>query len=287
MNELLINDCRRRQICYHLHVKLAQSRPIVKHHSCAYSSSIFSHLISAAPVEASVASHTVQPGSQPSQPAFVQSVSDPWPGTERQPIKLCPQNSLSTPPFLLSNMFFKRLSRGSRANSYAEDEYDSRPRSQDKYSQDKYAQDKYSQEQYDLDDSPRQSALQHNIAPPSPTKETTRDMYSPSTRTSQLPQEPYAQARGLPANNGQTSRQNSAAFEVAPAAPGKEHAPAPDLLTRAFHEAVRPYSEKIEHLEAQLADMQHWVEQLELQRNEMYSWIDKRGLRPGMMMLVK
>lgn len=177
-------------------------------------------------------------------------------------------------------MFFKRLSRGSRQNSYAEDDYDQRPRSQDKYSHDHQHQH---QQQYDIDDSPRQSTLQHNIAPPSPTKETTRDMYPPQQRKSQLPQEPYAQSRGLPLNNGAGSRQNSAAFEVAPVVPGKEHQPAPDMLTRAFNEAVRPYAEKIDQLEAQLADMQHWVEQLEQQKLEMYSWIDKRGLRPGIL----
>jgi len=56
---------------------------------------------------------------------------------------------------------------------------------------------------------------------------------------------------------------------------------APDLLTRAFNEAVRPYTDKIEQLEAQVADLQSWVEQLEVQRSEVHSWIDKRGLRPG------
>jgi phage-related minor tail protein len=57
--------------------------------------------------------------------------------------------------------------------------------------------------------------------------------------------------------------------------------PMPDLLAQAFNQAVRPYTEKIEQLESQLADMQSWVEQLEQQRAEVHSWIDKRGLRPG------
>lgn len=56
--------------------------------------------------------------------------------------------------------------------------------------------------------------------------------------------------------------------------------PMPDLLAQAFNQAIRPYTEKIEQLESQLADMQSWVEQLEQQRSEVYSWIDKRGLRP-------
>lgn len=57
--------------------------------------------------------------------------------------------------------------------------------------------------------------------------------------------------------------------------------PMPDLLTRAFNEAVRPYTDKIEQLEGEIADLRNWVEQLEIQRSEVHSWIDKRGLRPG------
>jgi prefoldin subunit 5 len=55
----------------------------------------------------------------------------------------------------------------------------------------------------------------------------------------------------------------------------------PDLITAAFNQAVQPYTEKIEQLESQLADMQNWVDQLEQQRAEVHNWIDKRGLRPG------
>ena len=163
--------------------------------------------------------------------------------------------------------FFKRKSRGSRANSYAEDDYD-RPRSQ--------GDTKFTQHE-----SPRQSTqstAQHNsfapagIVPGSPTKETNRDMYR-----SHAPQEPYAQ-RGI-ASNGVNSRQNSGAFEASPLGKVEQ---TPDLLTRAFNEAIRPYNDKIDQLEAQLAELQSWVDQLEQQKSEMYSWIDKRGLRPGM-----
>ena len=62
---------------------------------------------------------------------------------------------------------------------------------------------------------------------------------------------------------------------------GAPQSTAPDLLTHAFNEALRPHAEKIEMLEQQLADMQEWVQQQEQQRMEIYSWIDKRGLRPG------
>lgn len=56
---------------------------------------------------------------------------------------------------------------------------------------------------------------------------------------------------------------------------------APDLLTRAFNEAVRPYTERIDQLEGQIAELNAWIETLEQQRAEVHSWIDKRGLRPG------
>ena len=56
---------------------------------------------------------------------------------------------------------------------------------------------------------------------------------------------------------------------------------APDLLTRAFNEAVRPYTEKIDMLEAELQEMNDYVRNQEQQRMELFAWIDKRGLRPG------
>ncbi|KAK4908880.1 hypothetical protein LTR28_000252 [Elasticomyces elasticus] len=59
-----------------------------------------------------------------------------------------------------------------------------------------------------------------------------------------------------------------------------KHEPAPDLLTRAFNEAVRPYTSKIDELEGEIADLRAWIEQLESQRSEVHAWIDKRGLRP-------
>ena len=57
--------------------------------------------------------------------------------------------------------------------------------------------------------------------------------------------------------------------------------PMPDLLTRAFNEAIRPYSAKLEEMEGDIADMRAHIEQLEAQRREVHAWIDKRGLRPG------
>ena len=58
-------------------------------------------------------------------------------------------------------------------------------------------------------------------------------------------------------------------------------ASAPDPLTRAFNEAIKPYLEQIELLKADLEDAHHQMSQLEDERADMHAWIDKRGLRPG------
>lgn len=58
-------------------------------------------------------------------------------------------------------------------------------------------------------------------------------------------------------------------------------ASAPDPLTRAFNEAIKPYVEQIELLKSDLEDTNLQVQQLEDERADMHAWIDKRGLRPG------
>jgi len=55
---------------------------------------------------------------------------------------------------------------------------------------------------------------------------------------------------------------------------------APDLLTRAFNEAVRPYTTKLEEMENEIENLRLYIEQLEGHRSEVHAWIDKRGLRP-------
>lgn len=150
-------------------------------------------------------------------------------------------------------MFFKR--RSSRANSYVE--HDAPPRSQ---SFDEYAEKR--------PDSSRKET--HQQQPGSPTEEV--DMYP----RQQQPQETASlPTRGMP--NGGHNAMPPAMNQRSSGQPE----PMPDLLAQAFNQAIRPYTEKIEQLEHQLADMQAWVDQLEQQRAEVHSWIDKRGLRPG------
>ncbi|TKA79054.1 hypothetical protein B0A49_02133 [Cryomyces minteri] len=168
-------------------------------------------------------------------------------------------------------MFFKRLSRSrsnSRSNSYVDNSYsngqydgnekhDSVLRDRPSSSRDSQGQPlKYSQQT-------QSPTTEHN---PALAKET--NMYSRQS----APQEPYSQRAPLANGMGHSGLDTMAS-------PVKTD-PIPDLLTRAFNEATRPYTDKIEMLEGQIADLQAWIEQLELQRSEVHSWIDKRGLRP-------
>lgn len=166
-------------------------------------------------------------------------------------------------------MFFKRLSRGSRSNSYVNDD--------DNYNTSRSAPQH--------DESPRQSLSQHNTytsegAAGSPTKETQRPgSQDKMFQRSQAPSDPYSRVQ-----QQQQQQRPSMPMDGPASPPMKSSAPGvppPDLLTQAFHQAVLPYTEKIADLEGQVAEMQLWVEQLEAQRSEVHSWIDKRGLRPG------
>jgi len=167
-------------------------------------------------------------------------------------------------------MFFKRLSRGSRSNSYVDDYPDS-PR-----------------EKHTFHDSPHQSTSQHNTIAGQPTPPlSSYDNKEPTGmyRTSQTPQDPYTQQQlqqqQRTLSNGLSGQQRTSSMPVDPP-PVSAKTEAPDLLTRAFNEALRPHQERVEQLEAELANLQAYVDQLEQQRSEMYSWIDKRGLRPGL-----
>ncbi len=56
---------------------------------------------------------------------------------------------------------------------------------------------------------------------------------------------------------------------------------APDLLMQAFNQALRPHIDKVDQMEAEIADLRAYIDQLEGQRSDVHAWIDKRGLRPG------
>jgi hypothetical protein len=156
-------------------------------------------------------------------------------------------------------MFFKR--RSSRANSYVE--HDGNRQSFDDFSEKR------------PDSSRNNQPLQAQADPDD------ADMYP----RQQQPQEQSMPIRGMSnSSHGGMPMGGGAPVPTMSSGPVKAE-PMPDLLAAAFNQAVRPYTEKIEQLESQLADMQSWVEQLEAQRAEVHSWIDKRGLRPGQSLL--
>ncbi|KAL1643013.1 hypothetical protein SLS61_009401 [Didymella pomorum] len=148
-------------------------------------------------------------------------------------------------------MFFKR--RSSRANSYVE--HDGNRQSFDDFSEKR-----------------PESSRNNQPIQGGPDSDDAADMYP----RQQQPQEQSMPVRGM-SNGGMPM--GAPVPQAMNSAPLKAE-PMPDLLAAAFNQAVRPYTEKIEQLESQLADMQAWVEQLEAQRAEVHSWIDKRGLRP-------
>ena len=175
-------------------------------------------------------------------------------------------------------MFFKRLSLGnrSRSNSYIDDNYAQSPRHDSKY------------DQYDSYDhhpeSRRQSTSQHNTntttsqIPLQSPADDSKEMYPRSAG----PQDAFPQRPQTNGSAGYSTGHSALPLgDVPPPLNSGKVESTPDLLTQAFNAAVRPYTEKIELLEQQMADLQSWVDELERQRAEVHEWIDKRGLRPG------
>ena len=82
-------------------------------------------------------------------------------------------------------------------------------------------------------------------------------------------------------HRGQTNGygQGHGGFDGPP--PSAKAEPLPDLLTQAFNSALKPYNDKVDNLENEIADLRAYIDQLEAQRNDIHAWIDKRGLRPG------
>lgn len=164
-------------------------------------------------------------------------------------------------------MFFKRLSRSrSNSQSYIDNSYsphDSKGPS-DSFD-DKYRDDVYDQRP----DSSR--------APDGPIR--ANSMFA-SQAQDQYATPPLSSSGNRPMMNGYNggSVSNPAISKSQPSGPTEAM---PDLLTRAFNEAVRPYTTKLEEMENEVADLRAHIEQLEAQRREVHAWIDKRGLRPG------
>jgi len=180
-------------------------------------------------------------------------------------------------------MFFKRLSR-SRSNSQSY--VDSYPSPHDSKANSTSYDDKYGTEP--VNDQRPNSSRQSNQAPQlgDPLGKET-GMYPRQNQPTEVgggghyASEPMsAGGRGAPTSNGYGN--HGGGYEVSsPPATHHKTEGAPDLLLAAFNQALRPYTDKVETLESEIADLRAYIDQLEAQRTDVYAWIDKRGLRPG------
>lgn len=169
-------------------------------------------------------------------------------------------------------MFFKRLSRSrSNSQSYVDDyRHDSKANSQ--------YDEKYNQADRDPD----------SLRPSSQSLDADRPLSKDGNMYArqQAPQDAHYQSPPMSSGRGQQQQQQPngyahGGYDSAPPPAAAKAEPLPDLLTQAFNSALRPYNEKVDNLESEIADLRAYIDQLESQRNEIHAWIDKRGLRPG------
>ena len=191
-------------------------------------------------------------------------------------------------------MFFKRISR-SRSNSQSYADSHQSPHDS-KASSGAYADERYSTGDYEHVQRPSESR-QSNQAP------TYDDALAKETGAT-------AASSGVPMyprqSNGSSDIQRGGSYdnsklsssiprndemsggygvgnnaENIPPMTSKQSEPMPELLLHAFNQVLRPYTDRTESLEGEIADLRAYIDQLEGQRNEIFAWIDKRGLRPG------
>jgi hypothetical protein len=169
-------------------------------------------------------------------------------------------------------MFFKRLSRSrSNSQSYVDDQYRNDSKANSAYDE-KYAQGDRDQN----DNLPPSSRSIDNERPQS--KDASMS-YRAAPQDSQYTSPPLTSSGS---HRGQSNGygQGHGGFDSAPP-PSAKAEPLPDLLTQAFNTALKPYNDKVDNLENEIADLRAYIDQLEAQRNDIHAWIDKRGLRPG------
>jgi hypothetical protein len=186
-------------------------------------------------------------------------------------------------------MFFKRLSRSrSNSQSYVDDYRSPQDSKTASASYDDYEKIPYNAGAEQLPNDDRRdlpSSQQSNTAPsfgePSSAKEPGGVSATMYPRQSQ-PTEVGARD-GIYNTRGSGVVSNGGGYDNALPSNSKmvdnTHA-APDLLTQAFNQALRPHLDKVDTLEAEINDLRAYIDQLEAQRGEVHAWIDKRGLRP-------
>ncbi|KAK4960136.1 hypothetical protein LTR10_003027 [Elasticomyces elasticus] len=187
-------------------------------------------------------------------------------------------------------MFFKRLSRSrSNSQSYIDNQYTQPSPRDSKANSASYDDDKFANDRYAVAGEPDSqrpgSSRQSNQAAQFDNKET--GMYARQSQPTEVSGGQYASppvsaggARGHGMANGGYGSYDSGDIRGAPAAKSESREPAPDLLLQAFNQALRPYTDKVENLESEIADLRAYIDQLESQRGDVHAWIDKRGLRP-------
>jgi hypothetical protein len=195
-------------------------------------------------------------------------------------------------------VFFKRLSRSSRSNSYVDDPYDeASPNSPtagakfDRYDSQRDTRppnQRQSQSQHNVHSSQQDLSFQQEKPYTSPPGSAGNDMYRAA------PQDMYHQQPVQPGSRAVSGAQMANGSGSLPlhSQPKLE---TPDLLTQAFNAAVRPYTEQLEQLQAEVAELRAqldsaeserdelrgYLDNMEGERREIFGWIDKRGLRPG------
>lgn len=170
-------------------------------------------------------------------------------------------------------MFFKRLSR-SRSNSQSYvDDYRNDSKANSAYDE------KYAHADRDPSDTLPPSSRSIDDARPHSKDATMYNNRQPSAQDAQYASPPMTSSGS---HRGQTNgyAQGHGGFDGAPP-PSAKAEPLPDLLTQAFNTALKPYNDKVDNLENEIADLRAYIDQLEAQRNDIHAWIDKRGLRPG------
>ncbi|KAK5150186.1 hypothetical protein LTS14_010315 [Recurvomyces mirabilis] len=198
-------------------------------------------------------------------------------------------------------VFFKRLSRSrSNSQSYVDNQYNNNNNNNNnnsphdsKYNSASYDDSKFADDKYnvagerDREDSRPGSSRQANHQNDGVLGKET-GMYARQNQPTEVGsntqyQSPPVSAGG-PRSGGQqggmSNGYGSYDSGMNSAAPKSSHEPAPDLLLQAFNQALRPYTNKVETLESEIADLRAYIDQLEAQRGDVHAWIDKRGLRP-------
>jgi hypothetical protein len=185
-------------------------------------------------------------------------------------------------------VFFKRLSRSrSRSNSQTYiDNHDPRHDSKTQYD-DQYAVDRSRSIDHFDDPVPTSAHSERGPRLGDPTAKGAAaatgggggpDMYARRDRPTEVGHQ-YGNANSY--QSAPMSGANRGMSDGYASNPALKSEPAPNLLVEAFNQAIRPYSDKIENLESEIADLRAYIQSLERQQTEVHGWIDKRGLRPG------